>query len=60
MEAPMYAPYYAPPPYYDPSVGNQGYPPMAYYGDQMSHYGMHYPMHFNAEAKEFVPENPTA
>lgn len=54
MQVPMYAPYYAPPQYFDPAA--QGHP-MAYYGGPMPPYDMPHGMHFNAEAKEFVPEN---
>lgn len=57
MDAQMYAPYFAPPPYFDPSM--QAYP-MGYYMAPMAQYGMPHVMHFNADAKEFVPENPTA
>jgi hypothetical protein len=52
MQVPMYAPYYAPPPYFDPSA--QGHP-MAYYGGSMPPHGMPHGTNFNAEAKEFVP-----
>lgn len=60
MDAPMYAPYCVPPPtYFDPAM--HGYhPPMPYYGAPMPHYGMPHVMHFNAEAKEFVPGNSMA
>ncbi len=57
MEAQMYAPYFAPAPYFDPSM--HGYP-TAYYGAPMAHYGMPHAMHFNADAEEFVPGNPMA
>ena len=60
MDAPMYAPYGVPPPaYFDPAMHGYHHP-MAYYGAPMPHYGMPHVMHFNADAKEFVPGNSMA